>query len=224
MTPLSGFTGQTGSYNGLKYQSSLLSSSYLNSSYNNGLQIGESLATAPAAIRASAQAGDSVEITQAYYYSERVSFTYRPEGSNVKISGEYSLEVLAYSSTRSVGQAVGETEMPPVTDLMEYFSPENTAQRIFEFATNFYDLYVQQNGGEYDQETLEDFVSLIRGAIDQGFDEAQQILGILPDSIQEGIDKTHSLVMQLLDSFLADKTAELNSKTQETEEDNAIAA
>ncbi len=43
----------------------------------------------------------------------------------------------------------------------------------------------------------------MRGAIQKGFDEAQAILGELPDPVQEDIDKTHEIVFQGLDDFVA---------------------
>ena len=65
-------------------------------------------------------------------------------------------------------------------------SPEATAKRIVSFATGFFGAFVQNQGevqGEDQAETarLEDFMSLIGGAIDEGFAEALDILKGIAD-------------------------------------------
>ncbi|MFC1607439.1 DUF5610 domain-containing protein [Candidatus Latescibacterota bacterium] len=70
---------------------------------------------------------------------------------------------------------------------IEPYSPENTANRILQFAMSFYD------GGD-----REEFANMVKEAVLKGYDEAMEALGgMLP---QEA-DETISLVIQALDNF-----------------------
>ncbi len=79
-----------------------------------------------------------------------------------------------------------------MTSLQDYFSPENTAGRIVDFAAALFP------GGD-----RAEFGEKMRKAIQKGFDQAQGILGKVPKSVQDGIDKTHELTMKGLDDFIA---------------------
>lgn len=103
-------------------------------------------------------------------------------------------------------ESIKTDEMNPedlIEKMQELFSPENTAQRILDFALAQY--APQGEGGEADRQEFADFIG---GAIQKGFDEAQSILGKLEDSIQEGIDKTHDLVFDGLDNFVKNGVSE----------------
>jgi hypothetical protein len=80
-----------------------------------------------------------------------------------------------------------------MASLQDYFSPESTANRIVDFAAALYD-------GKGDRG---EFGETMRKAIQKGFDQAMGILGKVPQSVQDGIDKTHSLTMKGLDDFIA---------------------
>jgi hypothetical protein len=94
-------------------------------------------------------------------------------------------------------------------------SPEATAERIVSLSTAFYDLYAQQHPGE-DPETLaNNFIDLIRGGFEKGFNEAKGILESLQvfnGDIAAGVMKTYDLVTQGYDKFLADKVAALKGE------------
>ena len=69
------------------------------------------------------------------------------------------------------------------------FSPENTADRILQFAMSFY------SGGDRGE-----FVDMVKSAVMKGYQEARAALGgVLPS----GADTTIELVMQGLDRFAA---------------------
>lgn len=116
-------------------------------------------------------------------------------------------------------------------------SPEATADRIFKFATSFFDVFVQKHAGEEEEtETAEEaagaqdeaetkgaegkgskedvvdrFVGLVRDAIKKGFEDAKKILAGIPtmnDDIMKQINRTFDLVMEKLDKFLEEKKAE----------------
>jgi gas vesicle protein len=78
----------------------------------------------------------------------------------------------------------------------EYWNAENTSQRIVDFALQFYDAF--EGAGE-------DFLAMIKGAIENGFAEAKEMLGDLPDPISQLVSDTHDLVMQKLDKWAEEK-------------------
>lgn len=83
-------------------------------------------------------------------------------------------------------------------------SPEATAKRIVDFATQFFGVYQSQNQSQSFDEQLDGFMSVIGGAIDQGFKEARDILSglkVLEGDIAAGVDKTYSLVQDGLKAF-----------------------
>jgi hypothetical protein len=84
----------------------------------------------------------------------------------------------------------------------EYWNAENTSQRIVDFALQFYDAF--EGAGE-------DFLALIKGAIEKGFAEAKDLLGELPDPVSQLISDTHDLVMQKLDSWAEEKGIPVNN-------------
>ncbi|CAM4132412.1 MULTISPECIES: DUF5610 domain-containing protein [Shewanella] len=83
-------------------------------------------------------------------------------------------------------------------------SPEATAERIVSFATQFFAIHQEQNSGMSFDEQLSSFMDIIGGAIDQGFDEAKDILSglkVLEGDIEAGVDKTYGLVQEGLQAF-----------------------
>ncbi|MCG9721313.1 DUF5610 domain-containing protein [Shewanella sp. Isolate7] len=83
-------------------------------------------------------------------------------------------------------------------------SPEATAERIVSFATQFFAIHQEQNSGMSFDEQLSSFMDIISGAIDQGFDEAKDILSglkVLEGDIEAGVDKTYGLVQEGLQAF-----------------------
>lgn len=84
-------------------------------------------------------------------------------------------------------------------------SPEATANRIADFALNFFSKYAENNGLSNDEEGRRQFADFIGGAINQGIDEARGILtalSALNDNVVAGIDKTATLIQGRLDDFV----------------------
>ena len=84
-------------------------------------------------------------------------------------------------------------------------SPEATADRIVAFSTNFFPLYAEQHPEMDEQQALTKFVDIISGGIDQGFEEAKEVLSglnVLEGDIATNIDKTYELVQQGLADFI----------------------
>ncbi len=100
--------------------------------------------------------------------------------------------------------------------LQDYFSPENTAGRIVDFATAFFPMSEAYKKYGDTEEARKEFGEMMRGAIDKGFSQAMGALGSVPKNTQEGIDKTHELAMKGLDDFIKNGV----KKEKEQQQDN----
>lgn len=84
-------------------------------------------------------------------------------------------------------------------------SPEATADRIADFALNFFGKYAEKHGLENNEEGRQAFVDFIGKAVSQGIDEARGILGALnalnPD-ITKNIDSTFELIQKRFGDFV----------------------
>lgn len=97
-------------------------------------------------------------------------------------------------------------------------SAEGTAGRILAFATGFFDSYAGQHPGKDPASVVKDFVDLIRGGFEQGFNEAVDILSglkVFEGDIASGIQKTFELVQKGLDDFLASRLEALTASGDE---------
>ncbi len=120
-----------------------------------------------------------------------------------------SYEFLQMASGQEISQpemAESSEELPSqddaLTNLQEYFSPENTAQRILDMATSFFPLSKIGQAEGNTEAARQSFSEFIGAAINAGFQSAHNILGDLPEDIVAGIDKTHSLVFSGLEDFV----------------------
>jgi len=83
-------------------------------------------------------------------------------------------------------------------------SPEATAARIVSFSTGFYHSFLEQNVDITPEESLDKFMSVISGGIEQGFKDARDILeslSVLEGNIATDIDSTYELVQEGLAHF-----------------------
>ncbi|MBD3393683.1 MAG: hypothetical protein GF410_16840 [Chitinivibrionales bacterium] len=87
-------------------------------------------------------------------------------------------------------------EADTIEGLPEYWNAENTSQRIVDFAVSFYSLY---------EGTGEEYLGIIRGAIEEGFSQARDMLGELPDAVDKLVGDTYDLVMEKLDAWAAEQ-------------------
>jgi hypothetical protein len=83
-------------------------------------------------------------------------------------------------------------------DLLNFYNPQNSANRIVRFTTGFFSAYQNNHSDQTDDENIKGFVNLIQNAIDKGFVEAEKILGGFEKSgeIGKNIEKTYELVMK----------------------------
>lgn len=90
----------------------------------------------------------------------------------------------------------------------EDHTPEATAQRIVDGVTGLLPAFQAQNPDLEGEELLDQFMSTIRGGIQQGYGEAMEILGSIGalefDSVSSGIEKTMKIVEEKLVAFETD--------------------
>jgi len=79
-----------------------------------------------------------------------------------------------------------------IAEVPEYWNAENTSQRIVDFATSFFSAF--KGAGE-------EFLSIIKGAIEEGFAQAKDLLGELPTPVNNLVNQTYDLTMQKLDTW-----------------------
>lgn len=99
---------------------------------------------------------------------------------------------------------LGENAVQQAADSGIDFSPEATAERIVGFATGFLPLFLDTHANEDPQAALDEFMQIIRDAIEQGFAEAREILdglSVLEGDIAANIDTTFELVLEGLERF-----------------------
>ncbi len=93
-----------------------------------------------------------------------------------------------------------------LSKLREFFSPERTAQRIYDFATKHFGQ--GSFTGEDNEELRTRYRDFILPAIEQGFSEARATMGVLPDEVNAEVDQTFSLIQGMFDKFVAGETTE----------------
>jgi len=106
------------------------------------------------------------------------------------------------SFLKSIGADVADTaESEEVAsakplEIPEYWNAENTSQRIVDFAVSFYGM---ANGSG------EEFLETIKSAIEEGFKQARDLMGDLPEEVSSLVDDTWSLVMEKLDAWAVEQ-------------------
>lgn len=139
-------------------------------------------------------------------------------------SGDESMTLLYRAAIEAINEelapAMGDNAIQTAYDNGVDTSPEATADRIVSFATQFFSVHQQQNSNMSLDEQLDSFMSIIGGAIDNGFKEARDILSglkVLQGDIADGVDKTYGLVQEGLQAF----RDSFNKKSDETQATNA---
>ena len=105
---------------------------------------------------------------------------------------------------KALQEAGIDLKVEDVGDLNIDTSPEATARRIVDFSAGFLEAHQQNHADEADAVRVEGFMSLVRGAIKDGFQKARDFLeGItkLSEAVDQNIDRTFELTNQYLDDF-----------------------
>ena len=175
-------------------------------------------------------AGQSVLFQQAALrYSEVVSEGHEAKsqavsrGDRVEISpmSQYTANLIFDKIAAKVAEKYGDE----AAELIKFdsdldTSPQATAERIFTFATGFYQKYAEQHSDEDAKEVLSRFMTTIRNAVDQGFQEAQKILaglsGFTPE-IEDVAKQTYQQLQEMLDRFEQEQPDALNPTSAESQ-------
>ncbi|MFC6672353.1 DUF5610 domain-containing protein [Marinobacterium aestuariivivens] len=128
-------------------------------------------------------------------------------------SGNRSMELLYRAAIDRINEVLtgklGGEALQTSLDQGLDVSPEATAGRIVSLTTAFLPQYLEQHPELAEDEGRARFTELIRGGIQQGFDEARELLdglGVLQGDIADNIDRTWELVQQGLDAFMNPET------------------
>ena len=125
------------------------------------------------------------------------------------ISREQSFSIVlerSYESLRSVIAGAREELGIPEGQVLDT-SAEATANRIADFALNFFENYAENHPELEGQDAKQAFVDFIGAAIETGIQEARDILGslsALSPEIDSSIDSIGDIVRQRLDAFLVE--------------------
>ncbi len=109
---------------------------------------------------------------------------------------------------------------------MEYWTPENTAQRIVDGSTAFFTAFQAANPDLEGEALVDRFIDVVGGGVTQGFEEAKGLLGdmkVLEGSIADNIDKTYALVQEGFQNFRnqylgLSNVADIDTSSSKTEE------
>lgn len=149
-------------------------------------------------------------------YGETLSLQYmRLQSDRVELSADgkqmyavsKSLEVLYASTTTAVAEAADPAaEAEAAAALEGFYSPENTAQRIMDFAVSFFPAFSANHAGSEADTVQDEFRTLMRNAIEEGFAQARGLLDEFfsketPDFVSSTIGQTYELLQQKLDAF-----------------------
>ncbi|MFT5088507.1 MAG: hypothetical protein ACI906_000592 [Candidatus Latescibacterota bacterium] len=141
---------------------------------------------------------------------------------NIQIDSEFANRVLNDSLEEKLNSMFQEAGMDTSVDSLLQgggdFSPTATAQRIVDFATGFFGQFQNNNVDKGGPEQLDGFATLIKGAIEEGFASAKDILeglGEIASGIREDIDETFGLTMKGIDDFVVEQAQSLSTPAED---------
>ena len=148
--------------------------------------------------------------------------------SNIDISlqdGENSLSLVYRATIQNLNEALeadfGPNAIQAAVDNGVDTSPQATAERIVSQSTGFFDAYLsqaQENDPELSTEAaFGQFLEVIRGGIERGFNEARSVLSslsALTENVESDISETEELVAQKLTNYESNYL--LNDQTETT--------
>jgi len=147
------------------------------------------------------------ELAMSYSTNDVDTFELSKEGKELSTS-QAAMQKLYDVTMAKVEAALGtdaaEAPTSATSELTDYFSPENTAQRIVDFAASFFGSYQTNHADDADSSaTVDNFKQLMSDAINQGFAEALGMLNgatdnELPSYVNDTISQTYDLVQEKL--------------------------
>ena len=148
---------------------------------------------------------------------------------NVQIDGEFANRVLQDSTEDELNAAFATAGIDTTVDSLLQnsmeFTPGATAKRIADFSLSFLGAFQQNHADLNSAAQTFGFAELIKGAIEEGFASAQDLLaglGEISSAVQAGIDETFYLTMQGIDTFVEEQVSVLSVPDEEDEPMSAI--
>ncbi|GGA68058.1 hypothetical protein GCM10011369_07200 [Neiella marina] len=95
-------------------------------------------------------------------------------------------------------------------------SPEATAERIIAGSTKYFDAFLEVNTDLQGEDALNEYMNIIKGAVDKGFEEARDILdslAVLEGDIADNINLTYDFVQAGLQNFADSYRNSLNQSS-----------
>jgi gas vesicle protein len=145
--------------------------------------------------------------------------------SQVKLSvssGNKPMELLYKTALEAINKelepTLGKGALKKSFDQLIDVTPEATAERIINGATAFLGAFKAQNKDLSDEEAMTKFMDVIGSGIDQGFDDAKDILeslSVLEGDIASNIDLTYDLVQEGLKDFVKQLAEQSQSAAEE---------
>lgn len=158
---------------------------------------------------------------------------------NGEVSTQSSLQISFQSAIESINKqlridlGLDESAVDPISNEalteqggMEYWSPENTAQRIVQGSTAFISGFQNAHPELEGEELINRFLEVIGQGISDGFSQAKGFLGdleVLSEGIEKTIDQTYSFVQEGLASFKNDYLGITSDETQSDANENRSA-
>lgn len=128
-----------------------------------------------------------------------------PKNANaLKILFQETIDKINEALAPDLGEGAISAEKLAEQGGMDYWSPENTANRIVQGTVGFFEAYKNANPKLEGEALLDKFLGVIGGGIEDGFKDATNILegfGVYKGSIKENAEKTYELVQQGLQAF-----------------------
>lgn len=111
-------------------------------------------------------------------------------------------------------------EVEKLDKMLGEWNSDKTSDRIVDFAKAMYEAMLANDGGTENKEKLEKFKKMLGDAIGQGFGEAKQELGPIPDVISELQQKTRDLIGQKLDDYFSKRAKSLEGSDKSGSSEN----
>lgn len=145
---------------------------------------------------------------------------------DIEINGDFADRVLQDSLEKRLNEAFETAGLDMSTESLlasgQDMSPEAVSGRIVDFAVSFFGAFKDNNSDEEASEQLDGFVSMIKGAVEQGFAEAGDILkgiGQITGEAQSDMDETFNLTMNKIDAFAEGERTLIEATMQQQQEE-----
>ncbi|RUM90448.1 MAG: hypothetical protein DSZ27_08945 [Thiomicrospira sp.] len=124
--------------------------------------------------------------------------------NSLKMTFQAAIEKLNETLTPELGENAISQEALKKQGGMEYWTPENTAGRIVSGATAFLPAFQKAHPELEGEALMQEFMSVVGGGLQQGFDEAQGILSdlnVFDGQVKETFSATTDLVSKGMENF-----------------------